>query len=97
MGRSRIRRAAKCAGALLTVVVAVIWAASLRFNSGVISNRMDDRFYVLMTGPGMVCGSAYDGFSLRRGWCRTYPALAYEIDWPTASTGGVPAGDARPA
>lgn len=44
--------------------------------------------YPLTTPAGACpeCGHSYDEGSLKRGWCRTYPALAYEIDWPTGAT-----------
>jgi hypothetical protein len=42
--------------------------------------------YPLTTPAGACpeCGQTYDQSSLKRGWCRTYRELAYEIDWPSA-------------
>jgi hypothetical protein len=30
------------------------------------------------------CGEPSDIGSLKRGWCRTYHSMAYEIDWPAS-------------
>lgn len=40
--------------------------------------------HALPAGRCPECGTPYDPGSLKRGWCRTYPNLGYEIDWPTA-------------
>ncbi len=41
----------------------------------------------LATGACPECGTITDPGSLKRGWCRTYPALAYEVDWPIPGPG----------
>jgi hypothetical protein len=33
------------------------------------------------------CGEPYDVGALKRGWCRRYPRMAYEIDWPGPESG----------
>ena len=40
------------------------------------------------TGTCPECGHPFDLSSLRRGWCRTYKELAYEVDWQQPQVAG---------
>ncbi len=50
--RGRVGRVAKWGCVSICVVIAAIWAASVRLNSGFIASTPDGRFLLMATGPG---------------------------------------------